>query len=78
MREILQAVFMPVNHALAAVPLAAARWITVAFLVLAGAIPLFLPRAYVYLGAPDARRWRDLRLWAAAAMVPYVLIYACL
>jgi len=78
MREILEAVFTPIDRALAAVPMAAARSITVTFLLLACLIPLLLPRAYVFLGAPDTRRWRDLRLWAVVAMVPYVVIYACL
>ena len=30
---------------------------------------------YIYRGAPDRALWRDLRLWAALFMIPYVLIY---
>lgn len=36
---------------------------------------LFLRREFVYRGAPDQSRWRDLRLWAILALVPYVVIY---
>lgn len=78
MRELLQAIFDPLNAALGAVPLGAGRWITVAFLLLVTVAALFLPRSYVYLGAPDHGRWRDLRLWTLAMMIPYLLIYACL
>ena len=34
-----------------------------------------LKRQYIYLGAPDQAAWRDLRWWAALALIPYVLIY---
>lgn len=78
MRALLQAVFDPLSAALGAIPLAAGRWITVAFLVAATVGALFLPEGYVFLGAPDHERWRDLRLWALVVMIPYLLIYSCL
>ena len=36
------------------------------------------PRSYIYRGAPDDRRWRDLRVWASVLMVIQVLIYIAL
>ena len=33
-----------------------------------------LKRRYVYLGAPDQARWRDLRLWALLVLVPYIAV----
>lgn len=78
MREALGAIFDPLSAALGAVPLGAGRFITVGFLLLATVATLFLPANYVYLGSPDRRRWRDLRLWAVSIMLPYLLIYSCL
>lgn len=37
-----------------------------------------LRREFVYRGAPDQARWRDLRLWATLIVVPYVAIYLVL
>lgn len=37
-----------------------------------------LRRDYVYLGAPDQARWRDLRLWATLLLIPYVVVYVAL
>jgi hypothetical protein len=40
------------------------------------AIWVFLIKSdFVYLGAPDRARWRDLRLWTALALLPYILLY---
>jgi hypothetical protein len=35
----------------------------------------FLSRKFVFRGAPDEHRWRDLRIWATFVMLPYVAIY---
>jgi hypothetical protein len=32
-------------------------------------------REWIYLGAPDGRRIRDLRLWAALVTLPYAVLY---
>ena len=34
-----------------------------------------LSKDYIYRGAPDRAWWRDLRIWAWLAMLPYVLLY---
>ena len=33
------------------------------------------PKSFVYQGAPDSKRWRDLRLWASILMVVQIVIY---
>ena len=76
MRSFLEAVLGPFDSLLGAIPLGVARWIIVAFLVAAGAGALLVPREFVFRGAPDNRRYRDLRWWAIAALLPYLLIYA--
>ena len=78
MRAALEAIFVPLDGLLEAIPFAAARWIVLAFLVLAALAPFALSDAYIFLGSPHRRRSHDLRLWALAVMVPYILIYALL
>ena len=75
LRPFLEAIFTPLDRALGSIPFAAARWIVVAFLVLAALVPLALSKDFIYLGSPDRGRVRDLRLWALVIMLPYVLIY---
>lgn len=33
------------------------------------------PKSFIFQGAPDTRRWRDLRLWASILMAVQILIY---
>ena len=75
MKPLFEAIFTPLDRALGSIPFAAARWIVVAFLVLAALLPLALSKDFIYLGSPDRARVRDLRLWALVIMVPYILIY---
>ena len=75
MKEILQAIFGPLNALLGAIPLSAARWLTVAFLVAAALLPLTISRDYVFRGVVERRWYLDLRMWALLCMLPYILIY---
>jgi hypothetical protein len=75
LNELLRALFAPVNALLGALPMGAARVAAVALLVVPLLVVLRLPRASVLRGAPTASAWRDLRLWAAVAILPYVLLY---
>ncbi len=75
LRPLLEAIFTPLDRALGSIPFSAARWIVVGFLVLAALLPLALPKDYIYLGSPDRRKLRDLRLWALIIMLPYIAIY---
>ena len=76
MRPLFETLFGGFDAMLAAIPLAAARWILVGFFVAAAAGSILLPREFVFRGAPDQRWYRDLRWWAILATLPYVLIYA--
>jgi len=78
MRAFFEVVFGGFDAMLGAIPLAAARWVLVGFFLLAAVASLLLPREFVFRGAPDQRWYRDLRWWALAATLPYVLIYALL
>lgn len=33
------------------------------------------PRGFIFQGAPDSARWRDLRLWASILMAIQIVIY---
>ena len=75
MKTFLEAIFAPLNSLFEAIPFAAARPLVVGFLLIATLLPLLLSEDFVFRGSTDRRRSRDLRLWAVAAMFPYVLIY---
>lgn len=47
----------------------------VSLFVLAGLWLLTLKREYIFQGAPDQSRWRDLRIWAWLALLPYIALY---
>jgi len=36
---------------------------------------LFLPRPFIYAGAPTGSRWRDLRIWLVLLLIPYLAVY---
>lgn len=33
------------------------------------------PRSYIYAGAPDQERWRDLRIWATVLVGIQIILY---
>jgi len=33
------------------------------------------PRDFIYQGAPDSRKWRDLRVWASILVAIQIVIY---
>jgi hypothetical protein len=75
-KTVLQALLGPFDLLLGAIPLAAGRWLIVSFFALVALATLLLPSEFVFRGAPDRRWYRDLRWWAIAITLPYVLIYA--
>ncbi len=78
MRTILEFTLGPMNDAMGALPLWSAR-IAVAFLLILPAAAVWrLRRDSVLQGAPDRARWRDLRVWAALFVAPYLVIYLLL
>ena len=71
----LRTVLAPVDSWLSGLPLWVGQACAVTLFVLAGLWLLTVRRDYVYLGAPDRAAWRDLRIWAAVALLPYVVLY---
>ncbi len=67
-----------IDRWLLGIPIAWARYVVVAMFALAAVWVLSLKRDYVYLGAPDTRRWRDLRLWTVVFLIPYIVVYLVL
>lgn len=65
----------PLDDFLSSLSLTTAKFTTIAFFVLAGLWVLSLSKKFVYLGAPDQARWRDLRIWAILVLVPYIVVY---
>ena len=75
MNELMRLIFEPTNALMSAIPLGAAKPVTVGFLLLATIAVFFLKKDYVFEGA-DSREWHlDLRIWTAIIMIPYLLIY---
>lgn len=78
MRTLLEFVLGPINAAMGALPLWTARVAVALLLVLPAAAVWRLGRDWVFRGASDHARWRDLRIWAALFIVPYLVIYLLL
>ena len=78
MRTILEFVLGPIDSAMGALPLWSARIAVALLLILPAAAVWRLSRDWVLRGAPDGARWRDLRIWAALFIVPYLVIYLLL
>lgn len=78
MRTIFELVLGPIDAAMGALPLWSARVAVALLLVLPAAAVWRLGREWVLRGAPDRARWRDLRIWAALFVVPYLVIYLLL
>ena len=75
MLEPIQVLFNWLNSILAAIPFASAKGIITTFLVLATLGTFMLDRNTALRSAPE-QHWKfDLRLLAAAIMMPYILIY---
>jgi hypothetical protein len=34
------------------------------------------PKSFIFMGAPDKRWWRDLRIWATVLLLIQIIIYA--
>ena len=78
MRTIFELVLSPIDAAMGALPLWSARVAVALLLVLPAAAVWRLGRDWIFRGAPDGAKWRDLRIWAALFIVPYLVIYLLL
>jgi len=71
----LKSLLSPLDQALDRIPMAGAQACAIGLFVVAGIWVWMLPRKFVFLGAPDQSRWRDLRIWSTLVLLPYVVIY---
>jgi hypothetical protein len=71
----LKRLYQPLDRLFDSLPMWVAQASAIGLFVAAAIFAWCLPRRYVYLGAPDQARWRDLRIWATLVLVPYMLIY---
>jgi uncharacterized membrane protein YeiB len=69
------AALAPLDHALDALPMWVAQVCAIGLFVIAGAAVCVLRRRFVYIGAPDQQRWRDLRIWSLLLLLPYIFVY---
>ncbi|MEM9657896.1 MAG: hypothetical protein AAF961_05995, partial [Planctomycetota bacterium] len=74
----LKALHQPVDAWLASLPMGFAVACAVGLYLAAIAWVWTLRREFVFRGAPDQRWWRDLRLWATAVVLPYIVVYLVL
>ena len=51
------------------------RACAIGLFIVVGIGTLFFKREYIYLGAPDKAKWRDLRIWAILVLIPYIGVY---
>ncbi|MCA9103242.1 MAG: hypothetical protein R3C10_14765 [Pirellulales bacterium] len=65
----------PLDRVLDAAPMWVAQACAVGLFVVAGLAVCVLRRNFVYLGAPDQHRWRDLRIWSLLLLLPYIAVY---
>lgn len=49
--------------------------ITVILYIGIGLWAVFRPRKYIYEGAPNQARWRDLRIWAVVLVIIQIIIH---
>jgi hypothetical protein len=68
----------PLDQFLSSLPMWSAELCAICLFGLGIVFAWSLPKRFVYLGAPDQARWRDLRIWATAVLIPYMLIYLLL
>ena len=56
-------------------PLVLGKYIAAAFFIGMIIWAWFRPSMYIYEGAPDRSRWRDLRIWATVFLGIQVVLY---
>lgn len=56
-------------------PLVMGKYIAALFFIGMAIWAWFRPRKYIFEGAPDVKRWRDLRIWATVFLGIQVVLY---
>lgn len=71
----LKSLLAPLDAWIDSLPLWTGTACAVGLFTIVGLWALTLKRSYIYLGAPDQARWRDLRIWTVLILLPYIIIY---
>jgi hypothetical protein len=71
----LRALHQPLDNWLDSLPMWVTQACAIGLFVVAGLWVLTLSGDFVYLGATSKSRWRDLRLWSLALLLPYIAVY---
>ena len=74
-RPILTPLFDVLELPFEVLPLEAGRWCALGLFIICTLWVLTLKADYIYQGALDRAKWRDLRVWTVLFMIPYVYIY---
>jgi hypothetical protein len=71
----LKALHVPIDEWLGQLPMTVAIVSAVGLYVVALIWVWLLRSDFIFRGAPDHHRWRDLRIWATIVVLPYIAIY---
>ena len=71
----LKALHAPIDAWVGSLPMSAAMVCAIGLYAVAVLWVWGLRRELVFRGAPDKKRWRDLRIWATLVVIPYVAVY---
>jgi len=74
----LKSLHQPIDQWLGSLPMSVALACAIGLFVLAGIWVWTLRSDFIFRGAPDRRRWRDLRIWSMLVLLPYITIYLLL
>jgi len=74
----LKSLHQPIDDWLGSLPMSVAMFCAVGLFVLAGIWVWTLKADFIFRGAPDRSRWRDLRIWSMIVLLPYITIYILL
>ncbi len=74
----LKSLHQPLDDWLGSLPMSIAMACAIGLFVVAGLWVWTLKTDFIFRGAPDRNRWRDLRLWSMAVLLPYITIYLLL
>ena len=71
----LKALHAPIDRWLGSLPMSVAMACALGLYVIAVIWVWRLKKEFVFRGAPDQNKWRDLRIWATLVVIPYVAVY---
>lgn len=74
----LKSLHEPIDNWLGSLPMSVAMACAIGLFVLAGIWVWTLQSDFIFRGAPDRSRWRDLRIWSMVVLLPYITIYLLL